>query len=139
MEYVEIRPEDLDELWRLQIAYKAEIGEAAPTEEGRRALLDAVAEQRIYFYGCRQDGMLAACCSVSKLFSTFDYSVGGVFEDFYIMPEYRHRGIAGKLVRFAYECSGVSTLTVGCAECDIPMYSAIGFGIKLGNMLAFGE
>jgi len=28
---------------------------------------------------------------------------------------------------------------VGCADCDLQMYKAIGFGIPLGNMLAFGE
>ena len=62
-----------------------------------------------------------------------------MFEDFFIQPEYRHRGIARKLVAYAYEQSGVESLTVGCADCDMKMYEAIGFGIPLGNMLAFGE
>lgn len=66
------------------------------------------------------------------------YGKSGVFEDFYIQPEYRHQGIAQKLVSYAYEQSGVSSLTVGCADCDVQMYQAIGFKISLGNMLAFG-
>lgn len=61
------------------------------------------------------------------------------FEDFYIKPELRHKGIARKLVAFAYETSQVSSLTVGCADCDIPMYNAIGFRISLGNMFAFEQ
>ena len=30
-----------------------------------------------------------------------------------------------------------SSLSVGCADCDIQMYNAIGFSIPLGDMLAF--
>ena len=33
--------------------------------------------------------------------------------------------------------SGVSTLTVGCAGCDLPLYQALGFRLALGNLLAF--
>ena len=62
---------------------------------------------------------------------------GGVFEDFYIVPEYRHKGIARQLVRFAYQESGVGSLTVGCADCDVKMYLSLGFTIPLGNLLAF--
>ena len=71
-------------------------------------------------------------------FSTFDYSASGVFEDFFILPEYRHRGIARKLVEYAYRESGVSSMTVGCADCDLEMYKALGFTIPLGNLLALG-
>ena len=82
---------------------------------------------------------MVACCSVSPTFSTFDYRRGGVFEDFYVAPAYRHRGIARKLAAFARQESGVSTLTVGCADCDLDMYRALGFTIPLGNLLAWEE
>ena len=65
--------------------------------------------------------------------------MSGVFEDFYIQPAYRHQGIARKLVSFAYEQSGVGSLTVGCADCDVAMYQSIGFKLRLGNMLAFSK
>ena len=42
------------------------------------------------------------------------------------------------LVAYAFEQSEVSSLTVGCADCDVEMYQAIGFQIPLGNMLAYG-
>lgn len=85
-----------------------------------------------------EEGKLLASCSISCTFSTFDYAPSGILEDFYILPEYRHQGIARKLVQYAYQTSEVSTLIVGCADCDLEMYEALGFGLKLGNMLAFG-
>ena len=60
-----------------------------------------------------------------------------MFEDFYIRPEYRHQGIARALARFAFAESGVSSLTVGCADCDLPMYRSLGFTVPLGNLLAY--
>lgn len=81
--------------------------------------------------------VLIGCCSVTVGFSTFDYAPSGVFEDFYIHPEYRHQGIARQLVQYAYKESGISSMTIGCADCDMPMYRALGFSIPLGNLLAF--
>ena len=137
MEYVRITESDLDALKPLQVAYKREIGEEPPSDEDFERLRGAIAAQQILFCGCRDGDRLIACCSVSPGFSTFDYRRSGVFEDFYIVPEHRHQGIAGKLVRYAYEQSGVSSMTVGCADCDADMYRALGFGIRLGNMHAY--
>lgn len=136
-EFVEIGPERFGELAALHRAYKAEIGEDAPTQADMTSLKAAVAAGRIRFFGCCENGMLAGCCSVSVTYSTFDYAASGVFEDFYILPEYRRRGIARALAAFAYEESGVNSLTVGCAECDAEMYRAIGFSVPLGKMLAY--
>ena len=61
----------------------------------------------------------------------------GVFEDFFIRPEFRHQGIARRLVQFAYQSSGVSTMTVDCADCDAQMYASLGFSVPLGRLLAF--
>jgi len=137
MEYRRIDVADMDELWMLQKAYKTEIGEDAPDEDARERLQSAMADGRISFFGAWDGEKLSGCCSVTKGFSTFNYARSGVLEDFYICPEYRHQGIARQLVRFAYDKSGVKSLTVGCADCDLPMYSAIGFTIPLGNLLAF--
>lgn len=130
--------EQFEKLRTLQKAYKAEIGECTPTHAELESLKKAIQDERIQFYGCLCDHSLIACCSISATYSTFNYGKSGVFEDFYIQPEYRHQGIAEKLVSYAYEQSGVSSLTVGCADCDVQMYQAIGFKISLGNMLAFG-
>lgn len=139
MNFIEISAEDFEELVVLQKAYKTEIGECLPTDGELESLKNAIQKEQIHFYGCRYDAALIACCSVCYTYSTFHYGKSGVFEDFYIQPEYRHQGIARKLVSFAYEQSGVGSLTVGCANCDMPMYQSIGFRIPLGNMLAFGE
>ncbi len=139
MEFAEIKTENFEELKKLQIAYKAEIGEDTPTEAELESLRKAIKQEQIHFYGCICEKALVACCSICFTYSTFNYGKAGVFEDFYIMPEHRHKGIARKLVMYAYEQSRVSSLTVGCADCDVEMYKAIGFNIPLGRMMAFGE
>ena len=139
MNFVKIKTEDFDELTNLQKAYKVEIGECMPTSEELRSLRSAIENEQIHFYGCICDNILIACCSICITYSTFNYGKAGVFEDFYIQPAYRHKGIARKLVAYAFEQSEIGSLTVGCADCDVQMYQAIGFKIPLGNMLAFGE
>ena len=138
MEYHRIKESQTDALWELQILYKSEIGEDMPDEFSRGRLAEAIGKGQILFFGAWDGAALVGCCSITVGFSTFDYAPSGVFEDFYIRPEYRHRGIARKLVRFAYDDSGVSSLTVGCANCDIEMYQSLGFSIPLGNLRAFG-
>jgi len=137
MEYRRISASQLSQLWELQTAYKAEIREDAPTAQDRVRLQAAMEQNQIVFYGVWNAETLVGCCSVTVGFSTFLYGPSGVFEDFYIRPEYRHQGIARALVRFARKDSGVSSLTVGCADCDLPMYQSLGFSIPLGNLLTF--
>ena len=138
MEYRRITEDEIDKLWELQKAYKAEIREDRPTDADRERLTDAVRDGKIRFYGAWDGAVLAGCCSVTVGFSTFNYSASGVFEDFYILPRYRHQGIARELVLLARTESGVRSLTVGCADCDKAMYTALGFTVPLGNLLAYG-
>ena len=112
--------------------------EDEPDEQNKSKLATAIEKGQILFFGAFDGEALAGCCSVTVGFSTFDYAPSGVFEDFYICPEYRHKGVARELVRFAWRESGVSSLTVGCADCDVEMYQSLGFGIPLGNLLAIG-
>lgn len=137
MEYRRISISNLSQLWELHTAYKAEIGEDAPTALDQAHLRAAMEQDQIVFYGAWDGEALVGCCSVTVGFSTFLYAPSGVFEDFYIRPAYRHRGIARALVCLARADSGVSSLTVGCADCDLPMYQSLGFSIPLGNLLAF--
>ncbi|MBQ7183340.1 MAG: GNAT family N-acetyltransferase [Clostridia bacterium] len=137
---MDLRPIDtarLDQLWELHRAYKEAIGEEAPTDEDREKLRAAMDEKRILFFGAWDDETLAGCCSVTVGFSTFDYAPAGVFEDFYILPAYRHKGLARQLAETAFKASGVKTMTVGCADCDRNMYMAIGFKTPLGHFLAY--
>ena len=138
MTYRKINASEIDALWELQKEYKAEIGEDEPDNTGKKNLADAISKETILFYGVWKENSLIGCCSVTVGFSTFDYMPSGVFEDFFIRSAYRHQGIARQLVEFAYRESGVSSLTVGCANCDVQMYQALGFNITLGNLLAFG-
>lgn len=126
-----------DQLKALHASYKLEIGEDEPSQADLDKLCKAIGEGRITFYGCMEGERLVACCSVTETFSTFNYARGGVFEDFYILPEFRHQGIARRLVEYAWTASGVASLTVGCADCDLKMYNALGFSIPLGHLLAY--
>ena len=137
MEYRRITETETGALWEIHRAYKAEIGEEAPGEADRERLEAAIREDRIRFYGAWDGEVLAGCCSVTVGFSTFSYAASGVFEDFYIRPDCRHKGIARELVRLARTESGIGSLTVGCADCDVEMYRALGFTVRLGNLLAF--
>lgn len=137
MEYRRITETETGALWEIHRAYKAEIGEEAPGESDRERLEAAIREDRIRFYGAWDGDVLAGCCSVTVGFSTFSYAASGVFEDFYIRPDCRHKGIARELVRLARTESGIQSLTVGCADCDVEMYRALGFTVRLGNLLAF--
>ena len=137
MNYKKLSSSEMDALWNLHKQYKTEIGEGDPNDESRERLADAIEKGMISFYGVLNNNTLIGCCSITVGFSTFDYHSSGVFEDFYICPEYRHQGIAHQLVEFAFHESGVSSLTVGCADCDVQMYQSLGFSIPLGNLLAF--
>lgn len=137
MDYSRINTSQIDLLWELQKLYKTEIGEYEPENAEKERLAGAINKGRIFFYGAWEGEDLVGCCSVTVGFSTFNYMPSGVFEDFYIRPQYRHKGIARQLVQFAHRESGVSSLTVGCADCDVPMYQSLGFSISLGNLLAF--
>ena len=137
MEYRKIDVSHIQQLWELHQAYKAAIGEGSPSGENCGRLKAAMEKDQILFFGAWDEEKLTGCCSVTVGFSTFNYQASGVFEDFYILPEYRHRGIARQLVQFAFRESGVRSLTVGCADCDVQMYQSLGFSVPLGNLLAF--
>lgn len=131
-------PEDW-QLRKLENGFKKEIGEEVLTQEKQRLLQEAVKQGKITFFvarrGCRAVGM----CSVAKYYSTFSCRDTAVFEDFYIEPVFRGRGIARKLAKAAQtwcEEEGISSLTVCCAPCDEGMYQALGFDVRLGTTFA---
>lgn len=137
MDYKEIDTSHIDLLWELQKQYKAEIGEDIPNDISKKRLKDAISKGEILFFGAWAGDALVGCCSITVGFSTFDYMPSGTFEDFFICPDFRHKGIARKLVQFAYKSSAISSMTVACAQCDIQMYKSLGFSIQLGNLFAF--
>lgn len=128
------------ELLKLENGYLGEIGEEILSQERKERLKKAVADGEIVFFLARRSCRAVGMCSVSLCFSTFACGKVGIFEDFYVEPVFRKRGIAGRLARAAQEwCAGqgVASLTVCCAPCDEEMYSALGFTVRLGATYAF--
>lgn len=127
------------QLLKLENGFKKEIGEEALTEEQQKQLQQAVKEGRITFFVARRGYRAVGMCSVARYYSTFSCADTGVYEDFYIEPVFRGRGIARKLAKAAQTwCgeNGISSLTVCCAPCDEKMYLALGFDIGLGTTFA---
>lgn len=131
-------PEDW-QLKKLENGFLKEIGEQALTEEQQEQLQRAIRDGKITFFMAKRGYRAVGMCSVAKCFSTFACSDTGVFDDFYIEPVFRKKGVARKLALAAQNwCkeNGIASLTVCCAPCDEQMYQALGFDIPLGKTYA---
>ena len=131
-------PEDW-QLKKLENGFLKEIGEQALTEEQQEQLQQATRDGKITFFVAKRGYRAVGMCSVAKCFSTFACTDTGVFDDFYIEPVFRKKGIARKLVLAAQDwCKekGLASLTVCCAPCDEGMYQALGFETRLGATFA---
>ena len=124
---------------KLENGFKLEIGENALSEEKQAQLSSAVEDGKITFFLARRGYRAVGMCSVSKCFSTFSCADTGVFEDFFIEPAFRGKGVARRLAEAAQNwcCkNGMASLTVCCAPCDEAMYKALGFDVRLGSTYA---
>lgn len=140
---VEVLTEPNDwQLLKLENGFKKDIGEESLTEEMQQQLQQAIRDGKITFFVAKRGYRAVGMCSVAKCYSTFSCSNTGVYEDFYIEPTFRGKGIARKLAQAAQTwCkeNDISSLTVCCAPCDEKMYQAIGFDIGLGVTFAHIE
>ena len=131
-------PEDW-QLKKLENGFLKEIGETPATEEKQERLAQAIRDGKITFFVAKRGYRTVGMCSVAKCFSTFACTDTGVFDDFYIEPVFRRKGIARKLAQAAQDwCkkNGLASLTVTCAPCDEGMYQALGFDVRLGSTFA---
>ena len=131
-------PEDW-QLKKLENGFLKEIGEEPATGEKQEQLAQAVRDGKITFFVAKRGYRAVGMCSVAKCFSTFACTDTGVFDDFYIEPVFRKRGVARKLAKVAQDwCkeNGLASLTVTCAPCDEGMYQALGFDVRLGSTFA---
>ena len=127
------------QIYALVASFLAEIGEA-PLDEGKKArLANAMKAGNIVFFIASTDTQAIGMCSVAPCWSTFACGETGVFDDFYVSPAFRGKGIARKLAQAAQgwcRAHGCASVTVSCAPCDVGMYTALGFDVSLGTTLA---
>ena len=137
---VEILKDPVDwQLLKLENGFKREIGEETLIKLQQKQLQQAVREGRITFFMAKCGYRAVGMCSVAAYYSTFSCSNVGAFEDFYIEPAFRGKGIARMLARVAQSwCreNDIASLTVCCAACDEAMYQALGFNTSLGTTFA---
>lgn len=127
------------QLQKLENGFLKEIGEPTLSEEKQGRLSQAIRDGKITFFMAKRGYRAVGMCSVAKCFSTFSCSDTGVFDDFYIEPVFRRKGIARKLAQSAQNwCreNGIASLTVCCAPCDEEMYQSLGFDTQLGTTFA---
>ena len=123
----------------LENGFLREIGEPPATKEKQERLARAIRDGKITFFVAKHGHRAVGMCSVAKCFSTFACTCIGVFDDFYIVPAFRKKGIARMLARAAQRWSeenDLASLTVTCAPCDEGMYQALGFAVHLGKTFA---
>ena len=128
-------PEDW-QLKKLENGFLKEIGEEPATEKKQEQVAQAIRDGKITFFVAKRGYRAAGMCSVAKCFSTFACTDTGVFDDFYIEPVFRRKGIARKLAKAAQNwCKEncLASITVTCAPCDEGMYQALGFDLRLGS------
>ena len=129
-----------EQLLKLINGFKKDIGEEPLTEERQQRLRQAMKDGRITFFLALCGDRAVGMCSAAKCFSTFACTDTGVFDDFYIEPVFRRKGIARMLAQAAQKWSrenSLSGLTVTCAPCDEGMYRALGFDTNLGKTFAY--
>lgn len=142
MIFEKLNLEDFEKLKVLIRAYKNSIEEEIPTDDELDKLKIAIENNLISFYVAKHESDLVAMCSVCETYSTFSFSKSGIFEDFYVAPNFRKIGLARQLTSFVFsQCrlNGIKSLWVGCADVDVDMYKNLGFEIPLGNLFTWSD
>ena len=95
---VELLAEPTDwQLLKLENGFKKDIGEEPLTEEKQKQLQQAIKKGKITFFAAKRGYRAVGMCSVAKCYSAFSCTDTGIYEDFYIEPAFRGKGIARKL------------------------------------------
>ena len=131
---VELLAEPTDwQLLKLENGFKKDIGEEALTEKKQKQLQQAIREGKITFFVAKRGYRAVGMCSVAKCYSAFSCTDTGIYEDFYIEPAFRGKGIARKLAEAAQ---------AWCKDNGISgekMYHAPGFDTGPGTTFAHTE
>ena len=143
MEIKILEMDKMDKVENLEILmheYKFSINEDKLDKKQFEKLKEAIKYKKIKFYTLNIDNNIIGMCSISYLYSTYKCESIGMFDDFYIKPDYRKKGYAKKLTKYVFEDmvkNNINSVMVGCSDMDLEMYKHIGFKMELGNLLTW--
>ncbi len=129
----------VSDIGELESRFLEEIGEDTLDEEAEIRLDSAIKTGKITFFVAQDEEKPVGMCSVSRCFSTFACSDVAQYDDFFVLPEYRHSGVARQLAEYAQKwCAenGIVSLTVTSSPMDEAMYQHLGFTLRLGTTYA---
>ena len=138
--YDNVSHEDIPQLFNLLQQYKNSIGEPKLNDAQLEKLKLAITQNKMEFFIAKCGEKLVAMCSIGIVFSTFTCDNIGIFEDFFIVEEYRGKGVARRLTQYVFDemkARGVVAVWVGRADVDTQMYESLGFDVRLGNLQAW--
>lgn len=133
---------DFEKIKPLLNGFKESVHEELLTECQFTELKNAIENKKIMFFIALVNDETVAMCSITTAFSTFKCKNMGIFDDFYINPFYRGKGVAANLVNFVFDemkKMNIKSLWVGCTDTDVGMYKHLGFSVALGNLLAWSN
>ena len=99
----ELKKEDYWQICNLQNGYKAEIGEEFLSDVQQEQLIHAIEQGKINFFVAKRNTRVVGMCSISITFSTFQCKCSGIFEDFFIEPLFRKKGISKLLTKYVFD------------------------------------
>jgi len=132
--------DDISELTRLRKAYLLEDYGTVP-EETMTRIADSLPgyfrshlDRELFAFVCREGGRTVSCCflyvSEKPANPSFVSGMTGAVMNVYTEPEYRRKGIAGRLVRMLLtkaEELGLDFVELKATDSGYPLYRSLGF------------
>ena len=135
-----LRIENFDKILSLLQEYKKVINEKSIDDKQADKIKNAILNGSIIIYTILEGDEIIGMCSISTIFSTYRCETIGVFDDFFIKPEYRKKGYARELVNFVLsdmKAKKINSIMLGCSDIDKEMYKSLGFNMEIGNLLSW--
>ncbi len=127
-----------DEVRSLLAAFARAVGEPPPDAEAWRRIAAAAQRDEIRFYLAREGTLAIGVASMTLGFSTYHGAPFAHFDDLYVVPDRRGRGVARLLLQALQRAAlerGCASAMGGCSAGDVAMWEHLGFR-RIGTLMA---